>query len=99
MLPHLAQSDIVAASYSTFLHFWTFFGHFGGSKWPPGGLRGVGKKLFSLKDAFYLDNSNVASFSSNGHRGGKLFNFWTFFGHFLDILGGKNGPPGGWGGS
>ena len=56
---------------------------------PRGGLRGVGKKSFSLKDAFYLDNSNATSFSSNGHRGGKLFNFWTFldifwtfFGHF-----------------
>ena len=54
----------------------------------------MGEKFFSLKDAFYLDNSNAASFSSIGHRGGKLFNFLTFldiFGHF----GGSKWPPGG----
>ena len=102
MIPHLAQSDVVTASYSTFWHFWTFFGHFGGSKGAPGGVSGGGwKKIFSLKDALYLDNSNDTSFSSIGHRDGKLFNFltfldifWTFFGQF----GGQNGPPGGWGG-
>ena len=56
------------------------------------------KKKFSLKDAFYIDNSNDTSFSSIGHRDGKLFNFLTFFnifGHFVDNLGGQNGPPGG----
>ena len=44
-----------------------------------------------LKDALYLDNSNAASFSSIGDRGGKLLNFLTFFGHF----GGSKWPPGG----
>ena len=57
-----------------------------------GGLREMGKKIFSLKDAFYLDNSNAASFSSIGHRGGKLFNFLTF----LDNFWGQNGPKVGW---
>ena len=53
-----------------------------------GDLRGVDKN-FSPKDAFYLDNSNATSFSSIGHRGGKLFNFFTF----LDIWGVKMPPP------
>ena len=37
MIPHLGQSDIVTASYSTLQHFLGIFCHFGGSKWPPGG--------------------------------------------------------------
>ena len=68
-----------------------------GAGLPGGGLRGVGKKIFLLKDAFYLDNSNATSFSSNGHRGGKLFNFWTFLDIFWTFWGVK-WPPGGWGG-
>ena len=83
MIPHLAQSDIVTASYSTFWHFWTFFGHFlvnlGGQNAPQGGGVGGVKKNFSLKVVFYLDNSNDTSFSPIGHRGDELlsiFNVW-----------------------
>ena len=47
-------------------------------KWPQGGLRGVGEKIFSLKGALNLDNSNNTIFSIIAHRNDKLFNFLTF---------------------
>ena len=76
MLPYLAQTDIVAVSYSTFGHFWTFFGHFldilGGKNGPQGGGVGGVKKIFSLKVLFYRDNSNETSFTPIGHRGDEL---------------------------
>ena len=53
------------------------------------------KKIFSLKDAFYLDNSNDTSFSSIGHCDGKLFNFLTFLDIFWTIWGVKMPPQGG----
>ena len=76
MLPHLAQTDIVAASYSTFGHFWTFFGHFfdilGGKNGPQGGGMGGVKKKLSLKVSFYRDNSNDTSFIPIEHRDDEL---------------------------
>ena len=57
----------------------------------------MGKKNFSLKDAFYLNNSNAASFSSIGDRGGKLFKFLTFLDIFWAFLGVKMPPPQGGG--
>ena len=82
MLPHLGQSDIVTASYSTFWHFLCIFGHFGGQNDPQGGLREAGEKFFRQKDVFYVENLNDILFSSMGHLNGKLFNFSTFFGRF-----------------
>ena len=67
-------------------------GILGSHNGPRGGLRGVGEKKFSFKDEFYLDNSNATSFSSIGHRGGKLFIFFDILDTFL---GGSKWPPGG----
>ena len=79
-----------------FLTFLGIFGHFGGSKWPPGGgAKGVGENFFWQKEVLYSANSNDTSFSSIRHRNGNLFNFSTFFGHFWLFWGGQNGPPGG----
>ena len=78
-------------NFSTFLGI---FGHFGGSKWPPGGLRGWVKIFFGKKDVFYLYFTNDTSFRSIGHHNDKLFNFSTFFGHFWSFWGGQNGPQG-----
>ena len=89
MIPHLAQSDIVMASYSTFWHFGHFWSFLGVKMAPRGVWGGRVKNFFWQKDVFYLDNSNDTSFSSIGHRGGKLFNFLTFFGHF----GGQKSAP------
>ena len=51
MIPHLGQSDIVTANYSTFRHFLCIFGHFGGQNGPQGSLRGVGEKFLFNKHA------------------------------------------------
>ena len=79
MIPPLAKLDILTASYQTFGQFLDILG---GKKGPPGGSRGRAKYFFSLKYVFYLDNSNDTSFSSIGHRDGKLKNFLIF----LDIF-------------
>ena len=66
----------MAASYSTFGHFWTFSGHFlgilGGKNGPQGGGVGGVKKILSLKVLFYCDNSNDTSFIPIGHRDDEL---------------------------
>ena len=57
-----------------FLKFFDIF--LGGVKRAPREeSRGWVKNIFSLKDARHLENSNNTSFSSIGHRDGKLFNF------------------------
>ena len=92
MIPHLGQSDIVTASYSTLRHF---LGIFGGQNGPQGGLRGRLKNNFWQEDVIYLDNSNDTSFRSIGHRNSKVIQLFNIFWAFLVILGGQNGPQGG----
>ena len=94
MIPHLGQSDIVTANYSTFRHFLGIFCLFGESKWPPGGLKRESEKNFWQKDVIYLDNSNDTSFRSIRHRNGKLFNFSAFFVQFWSFWGVKMTPRG-----
>ena len=78
--------------------FSKFRGILGGLNAPPGGVWGVGENVFLLKDALYLDNSNDTSFSSIGHRDGKLFNFLTFLDIFWTFWGVKRAPRGSLGG-
>ena len=88
----IGRRDGKLFNFLTFLDiFWTFWGV---KRVPRGGLRGWVKKFFSLKVAFYLDNSNDTTFSSIGHRDGKLFNFLTFWAIFWTFWGGQKGPQG-----
>ena len=79
------------------IYFEKYSGRSWGSKRPPGGYLGVGE-IFSPKDAFHLDNSNVTSFSSIGRRDGKLFNFLTFLDIIWTFWGVKRAPRGSLGG-